>query len=260
MNENVQSNSNRPEGWTEDMRPLADPLTKTPVLEVIDTSGQPVVTSPEKQQVDEGAEYWQKKFEEVKAQNEKDAPYKQIMEHLKTNGDLVNVLEKHIAGEFVEARQAQQTIFDGEEEDEYGNPIPKESQTESTQDAKPAEETTEQARERGRMEAAAEIQLKTFLDNLMSVGGVPSHVTDKFVETINNPSGFNIADLYAAFENKETREKQISESQPITEDKKTPMGVPVSSAGGSTDKPTGDKFLETPDSDGQNYSSNPNVI
>jgi len=257
---NEQTN-NRPEGWTENMRPLAAQAEKPPVLGLNEDPSQPVVKSEEQAIEEEGREYWRKKFEEVQARNEANAPFANIMEALKTNGDLVDVLEKHMRGEFVETRaQANaQTIFDGDEEDDYGNPIPKNSPQEETQQAKPAEETSEQARQRGKMEAAAEIELKTFLDNLINIGGVPDHIADKFVNTISNPSGFMIADLYAAFENKEAREKAQT-PQPATEEGGTPRGAPVASAGGSTDKPTGDKYQETPDNEDANYVANPNIM
>ena len=248
-----------PEGWTDDMRPLPEVLVKTPVFGVDDTSGQPVVT-PAEETVDEGAEYWRKKFEEANTQNEKDAPYKTILNRLKEDGDLVSVLEQHISGEMVELQQTK-TIFDGDEEDEYGNPIkPDEQNQPNAKSGEPTAGDVETIRKQARMEAQAEMELKQFVTNLMTVGGVPDHVADKFVHTIHNPTGFNVADLYAAFMNKETRESAVVVSENKREEKQTPMGVPVTSAGGATDKPTGDRFKETPDSDGQNFVTNPNVL
>lgn len=249
-----EENSQLPEGWHPDMKPMPQQLAEVPVLTVDDSSGEPVVEKVE--QVDEGAEYWRKKFEEVKLQNENNAPFVGILDHLKTNPNLVDVLEKHVAGEFVEARK--QTIFDGGEEDAYGNPI----EAEDPED-KP-ELTTEQrgdiekrARAEGEMAAKAKIELRQFLSNLMQTG-VPDHLADKFVNTLNNPTGFNLADLYAAFENKEARDGENAEGSAPKGKGQTPMGVPVSTAGGSTDKPTGDAYLETQEGDGSNYRSNPN--
>lgn len=255
-NENKPSH---PDGWTDDMRPLGDPTVKPPVLEVIDSnaeqnSNQPEVTVEEKDVRD--ARYWHEQFLRTKSDNEVYAPYKSILEHLKSNVDLVDVLEKHISGEFVEARQANR--FGDDEDDGLSEFSTDTTDTSETQVVKPTEEQLANAREIGKQNAQAEMELKQFLQNLMSTG-VPEHLTDKFVHTISNPTGFNVADLYAAFENKENRESQIQETTK-PKDKEIPMGSPITSAGGSTDKPTGDKFLETPDSDGQNFVSNPNMI
>jgi len=245
------------------MRPLAEPLQKLPVLEVIDSnaeqnSGQPEVNVNTEQE-ERDALYWHEQFKAAQAQNDSYAPYRSILEHLKTSGDLVSVLEQHIKGEIVDPPAHAGTIFD-ESEDEYGNPVPQKAKQEGTRNVvTPTEETPEQAEQRGRMNALAEVDLKQFLGNLAETG-VPEHLQHKFVNTISNPTGFNIADLYAAFENKEVREASDQQNTPVAKQDNMPLGAPVTSAGGATDKPTGDKFKEAPESDGQNFVVNPNTL
>lgn len=251
----LEQNNQVPEGWHPDMKPMPNDGANLAPIEVIDGTEGVTVTSEEQTKEEEGREYWRKKFEDANAQNRDYAPYRNILENLKTNGDLVDVLQQHINGEVAVARRG--TLVNPEEEDEYGNVIEPNEQGAETQNVQPTEEQLTQARQAGARDAAAQAELKQFMDNLLSTG-VPDHIADKFVETISNPSGFNVADLYAAFMNKETRDKEATPERPVTE-KTIPKGVPVSSAGGSTDKPTGDRFKET-ESDGHNFVSNPNMM
>lgn len=198
-----------------------------------------------------GARYFKEQYEKLNEKYNSVARYTGIISRLETDASLVDVLEKHIAGESIETRNA---LFSDSYDDD-GNDVSK-SPVSKTGGLSLAERE-EAARRQGEMEATRRIELNNFIKTL-ATRGVPEYLADKFVAWTNNPSGLTVEDLYAAFHNMENRsiagEKATTESQ----DKKQegPSGLPVAAIGGSTDRP--DTKASIGNLDGVRYVANPN--
>jgi hypothetical protein len=254
LNEDANNLPTEQEEWIDDMKPL-ESRESTPTLE-IDLDQQKVEVVDKKAQVEEeGARYWKTKFEEAKAINDRLGQYDNIIGHLEQSPDLVDILQKHIAGEVVD--QTGGMFFDDDDDgyDEFGEP----KQPEATKEPVAPQEDPEQLlRKRIEAEERAKVEMEAFMRNLLETG-VPDHVVDEFSQFIANPNGMTIADVYAAYNNLKSRAKP-EETQAPKEDKddSKPSAPPIASMSGSTDRPESD--LYKPTMDGHNYIPDANAL
>jgi hypothetical protein len=194
-----------------------------------------------------GAEYYREQYEGLRAKYQEATRYQGIIQRLESDPDLLNVLEKHIAGEMVEAR----TIFDDEGTQEE-KPKGRTGKTEVTPD------DIEAARQRGALEEQARSDLKAFTSRLAHEG-IPAYMIDKYLAWINNPNGLTAQDMWAAFYSIEERTKK-PESKPAVEQKKGgPKGAPIASVSGETDRPDTSKSIRQA-SNGVRFVANANDI
>lgn len=235
-------NANEP-SWMQD-----EPLpAETPTSAPEPKSKEPAATEEEHEE--RGARFYKAQLQALQEKYSSAARYQGIIARLEQDSSLVDVLEKHIAGESVEVRQS---LFVDDDDDEPKRRSPKET-------AEPTQaEREEAARQRGEMEATRRIELKNFM-NVLSTRGVPEYLADKFVAWTNNPSGLTVEDLYAAFESYEKRSSADEKPAPKPVPKeKGPSGLPIAAVGGSTDRPDTKKAIGM--RDGVKFVGNPNDI
>lgn len=250
-------NANEP-FWTESDEPQASPDQPAPVAaepqQAVAADQNKVMADAIADHEARGAEYYRRQYEMLERQFASVNRYSGIISALERDSSLVDVLEKHIAGEVVTARSVDNgSLFDDDEavgSTERGAPR-------DPAQGKSLDQIREEARREGEMKAAAQMELKNFMARL-ATEGVPAYLQDKFTKFVNNPNGLTVGDMYAAFLSMEQR---MAKDAPITTEpkEKGPSGVTVSAVGGSTDRPTTEQNIAQTRS-GVRYVTNANEV
>lgn len=190
-----------------------------------------------------GSRYYKQQLDELQAKYSHATRYAGIIDRLENDSSLLDVLQRHIAGEMVEAG----SIFDDDTQQPSRNSQPQ---------AKPAVDDIEAARQRGAAEAHMQAELKNMFSELAS-RGAPEYLMDKFLAFANNPTGLNAWDMWAAFMSKENRENPVT--APEEKKQNGPKGLPISAVAGDTDRPDTSKTIKRT-SNNTRYVHNPNAI
>lgn len=209
-----------------------------------------------------GAEYYRLQYEALQQQFNSVNRYTGIINRLESDPNLVDVLERSIAGEVLVARGVDnKSLFDDDDDDDADTPrasTKRQAPRDPAQDMSP-EQIREQARREGEMQAAAQMELKGFLGRL-ATEGVPAYLQDKFVKFTNNPNGLTVGDMYAAFLSMEERSTQNAPPvPPVAPKREGPAAVTVSAIGGSTDRPGTERNISQTQN-GVRFINNPNDI
>ena len=243
-----------------------DPLIASGVMEIMDKDTEdgkaPEWQEPEapatsaentslsEAQEAEGSAYWKDKYMAEKSQHDDLRQFEGIIGRLRTDDELIDVLEAHMAGDIV-SRGGYEAFADIQDAPGQGAVPPQQQLTSA--DIKAAEE-------RGAQQAVVQKQLQSFMANLAE-NGVPDHAQDKFMEFMNNPSGVTVHHLWSVFQDIEGLNVTADEGQngqPAAPTK--PRGT-IASLPGSTDKPSPDRYLsEGAMHTGSNYVSDPNNL
>jgi hypothetical protein len=197
-----------------------------------------------------GAQYYKQQYEMLEREFNSVNRYQGLIQRLESDPNLVDVLERHIAGEVLQARQS---IFDDSDDDDAPavNPSKKTAADMSPQQLR------EQARREGEMQGAAQAELRAFLAQLQT-NGVPEYLQHKFTAFTANPNGLTVGDMYAAFLSMEERvaAKERIAAAPAPK-REGPSAVTVSAIGGSTDRPSTEQNIRQ-STNGVRYVENAN--
>lgn len=194
-------------------------------------------------QEEEGAAYWKAEFEAANKRYKDLSQYEGIIKRLETDSELVDVLERKMAGEIVDGGNADYFNLDEDQTTPKGTPR-----------GYGADEISE-AEKRGAQMAQVQQQIQNQLTYLME-NGVPDHVTDKFMKFVNNPSGVTMEHLWQVFQMIEGVEEP---SVPADQGTKKPGGGSISSMPGSSDRPDNGRYVPA-EQDGASYHGDPNNL
>lgn len=198
----------------------------------------------------EEAEDYKAKYEELKALYDDLAQFGGIIGRLRTDDELIDVLEAHMEG-----RQyaGPEQLWDAEDEPgstPEGNALTPEQQAEEIK----------RAEQRGAAKAAVQKQVQDFATGLAKNGATEEEI-NSFLSFVDNPSGVTLQHLYNVHQEILTGAKgeagAAGEKKP---GQKKPRGS-ISTMPGETDKPAGDRYLS--DSElhkGTKYVADPNNL
>lgn len=192
----------------------------------------------------EGAGYWKEKYQQAK-QYESLSKYQGIIGALESNPDLVDVLERAMAGELDAARYSEFT----EDEDS----APTEGQR------RPTAADLKKAEEEGARKALAQQELNAALRTLAE-WGIPDHAVDKFMNWANDPQGMTVLDLFNVFQTVEERSGRPVKGKGQSGKTRKQGGTSVAALPGNSDRPSADKYVPAEDAGTYHYRSDPNNI
>jgi len=159
----------------------------------------------------EAVAYWRTQAMKARTDAEKYRAYKGIIEHLETNPQTVDALERMILGQAVniavdgnandgdtgDADPEKQIMRDlgFDDSDTKGDENMARNQQAQSQDQRKLRDDELQ---RIRAEERARLEFERFMAE-MREGGVPDHAIDEFVNFLNNPNGLTFHDLFVAY-------------------------------------------------------------
>lgn len=209
---------------------------------------QEQMSKPEAAQ--EEASYWKEKAQKYQEEYEKISRYGGIISAMENDSNLVEVMQRAIAGEAVEYEDS----LKGESLREYGDEEPSEGLGTRGKDP---EQLQREAEERGRRQAQFNYELQTVMADMLQNGATEQEV-DQFLEFVKQPAGMTAYDLLAVYKGRLTKD-QGSTQDTKAPPKKQNIPSPVSTMGGETDRPSADNYQETPQEENlKYYPGNPN--
>jgi len=201
---------------------------------------------------------WKAKYEEEKSRYEELSQYEAIIDRMKQDEALVDVLEAHIRGEIPGARAA--SANDSNSDDDFWRDVD-ETEAAGYQAPKPPEQKlyTKEEVEAEKARAAAAAEVKKELDNVLRYlgeNGVPESVQNEFIAFVGNPSGVTGMDLLNVF--KTVKERAGAPIEIKQQDEK--HGGSIMDVAGKSDKPDPNRYLSQEDAVASNYKADPNNL
>lgn len=197
------------------------------------------------------------KYEEAKAQYEDLAQYEGIIEKLKTDGDLIDVLQGYLEGK-ISKEILNETPEDDDDDysmwDDEGTDTDK-PQPHTSGKKEPTKEDIERARAEGAAQAVVKKEVEDTLRYMME-NGVPEDVQHEFVEFFMNPTGVTGRDILSVFM---AKREQAGKPVVFKESSNKQASGTIAAMPGESDKPNPDRFNDG-GSNGINYISDPNNI
>lgn len=234
------------EGWLPEMRSI-DELhpDEQAVKEKIEADraaaqgsdgGQP---DNESEKLSESETYWRDQYKELDEQARNVLRYKGIINALETNPNLVDVLQRHIAG----AEGDYSTVKDDLDESILGDDEPEgksQSQGKRSQGTTKEERIEAMKAERARREEA----FQAYCTKLME-GGAQEHEVDQFVKFAMNPTDLTFDDMYSMFLGRKQKQSEGTSEKPTGEPRRGNSQLPPPSSasgemGGDSDRPITD--------------------
>jgi len=221
-----------------------------PFASLQDPSDQPEANQKEEEAAESA--YWKKKAVERDSQLSQFLPYQNVLEALKTNPDLVDVLQQAMSD------QAAGKGNDNDGGDEYGSFFEDGENNANTNT--PAPTPVQQQNGGGSSQPNLDEQATTELNDFMTrmaEEGIPDRALDQFQEFVRNPSGASVEDVWAAFENRQSR-LQSKKRDDVEAADVAEIPSPVGALPGGQERPGTE--LKRPDTSGSNYVHNPNDV